>query len=137
MPRANASSLLLAIVLLVASVGAATAQSSRITPFPVSPSKPRQSGVDISVTYQFFISGQAETLEEQAKLSDQGRRAIYALLGRECDALLETIASSCEISRANVNSQINRMRSRRRGVRVSGSATYRIKFKPRNRPSTE
>ncbi|MEM1306710.1 MAG: hypothetical protein AAGG99_04225 [Pseudomonadota bacterium] len=106
--------------------------TSRITPFAVSPGRRgKQRGVEISVTYQFFISGNAQSLEDQASLSDQGRRALYTLLGRECDALLETIATTCEIRRANVNSQINRSTSRRRGVRVSGSATYRIEFKPR------
>jgi len=114
--------------------------SSGISPFRVRPSRGRQKGVEISVSYQFFLSGEATKLEEQARLSEQGRRALYTLLGRECDTLLETIARSCEITRANVNSQINRSRSAtRRGIRVSGSATYRIEFKPRQelRPTNE
>lgn len=109
-------------------------RSGGISPFPVTPStKSRQDGVDISVSYQFRLDGSATELEEQAKLSEQGRRALYSLLGRECGALLDTIAATCEVRRANVSSQINQSRMSRRGIRVSGSATYRITLKPRAR----
>ncbi|MEO0728751.1 MAG: hypothetical protein AAFY64_00030 [Pseudomonadota bacterium] len=129
--------LLGAVPLVLTSEAAAQSTSSRITPFPVGPSRGNtQRGVEISVTYQFFIRGDAQSLEEQANLSEEGRRALYTLLGRECDTLLETIAQTCEIRRANVNSQINRSTSRRRGIRVSGSATYRIGFKKRQRPNS-
>ncbi|MEO1793201.1 MAG: hypothetical protein AAFU50_01175 [Pseudomonadota bacterium] len=122
------------------STTAAAQSGSRISPFPLSKGKSAQPGsktVDISVSYQFFIEGEASKLDEQARLSEEGRRALYALLGRECGALLETIAEDCTIQRANVSSQINsRFRSSRnrpRGIRVSGSATYRITMKTRRR----
>lgn len=110
-------------------------RSGGISPFPVSPpaSNTNRNGVDISVSYQFRLDGSAASLEEQAELSEQGRRALYSLLGRECGALLDTIAATCEVRRANVSSQINQARMSRRGIRVSGSATYRITLKPRAR----
>lgn len=113
--------------------GAQAQQSSRITPFPVKPAA-KSDMVDISVSYQFQIDGDAATLEDQAKLSEEGRRALYILLGTECETLLDTIADVCEVRRANVTSQINnRARLRGRGVRVSGSATYSVRFRRRDR----
>ena len=133
------ASLLLGAGIVAGTSTEVTAQSTSpgISPFPVRPgSKPtRQRGVDISVSYQFYIPGNANDLTAQAELSEKGRRALYTLLGNECDTLIETIASSCEITRANVNSQINRSRTRRGGVRVSGSATYRIRFRNKERPA--
>ncbi|MEL6298681.1 MAG: hypothetical protein AAFV26_00925 [Pseudomonadota bacterium] len=131
---------LLASLLVLATVFAAPAfaqSGSRISPFPLGgngkkPAVGASKSVDISVSYQFFIEGEATGIEEQAKMSEEGRRALYALLGRECAALIETIAEDCTIRRANVSSQINsnyRSRNRPRGVRVSGSATYRITMK--------
>ncbi|MGI9409555.1 MAG: hypothetical protein ACR2OV_05750, partial [Hyphomicrobiaceae bacterium] len=52
-------------------------------------------------------------------------------LAKECEVLLETIATDCQMNRANVNTQLRqRNRSTREGVRVSGSATYQIQLKP-------
>ena len=123
----------------------AAAQGTGISPFPVKPKPTRPAtsqrgdGVTISVSYQFFIEGQPETIAEQAKLSEDGRKAVYALLAKECKALLETIAGDCKIQRANVSSQMNTQSSRYRqgGVRVSGSATYRITLKANNQTERE
>lgn len=106
---------------------------SRITPFALG--KRDKTGVEISVSYQFYLGGPTDTLEEQTDLSNEGRRALYKLMARECDSLLETIAETCHLDRANVTSQIstrrkNRFRSGRSGLRISGAATYRIKLKP-------
>ncbi|MEM9026735.1 MAG: hypothetical protein AAGC70_00030 [Pseudomonadota bacterium] len=135
MLRKLASSMLAAIAIALIS-GPAMAQTG-ISPFPLKPksktaSKLLGGGVSISVSYQFFMEGNPRSIEEQAVLSEKGRRAVYTLLAKECAALLETIASSCKISRANVSSQMNTSTSRyqARGVRVSGSATYRISLKP-------
>ena len=132
------AALLCALTGLAALSTPAAAQGAGITPFPVKPrptmptASPRTNGgVTISVSYQFFIEGSPETIDEQAGLSEKGRKAVYALLAKECTALLETIAESCEIQRANVSSQMNAQTSRFRegGIRVSGSATYRITLK--------
>lgn len=114
-------------------LGNAAAQSSQIKPFQLSQPKPNPNaeGVSISVSYQFFLGGNPNSIAEQAKLSEDGRRAVYTLLAQECAALLETIAATCEISRANVSSRMNTNTSRYRsgGVTISGSATYQITLK--------
>lgn len=109
------------------------AQSSRLKPFPTTGSAKKK--VNISVSYQFFLEGDTKTVEDQATLADQGRRHLYRLLAKECEVLLETIATDCRINRANVNTQLRRQtRStiRSEGVRVSGTATYQISLKPNN-----
>lgn len=108
-----------------------SAQSSRLKPFSVNGKSKKE--VTISVSYQFFLEGDTKSVEDQAELADQGRRHLYTLLAKECEVLLETIASDCRINRANVNTQLRRQtRSsvRREGVRVSGTATYQIGLKP-------
>lgn len=135
------------LLLLAANQTGAMAQTNPgISPFPLGGSNKfsrtkssKPGSINLSVSYRFFVEGDAETIQEQAELSEQGRRALYALLGRECDALLETIAEDCTIKHANVSSQINanaRRRSRSRtGVRVSGSATYQITLKRKRKPA--
>lgn len=125
-----------------ASAGPALAQSGQVKPFALStPAKPDpkendDGSVTISVSYQFVLTGDPDSISEQARLSENGRRAVYSLLANECAALLETIASSCAISRANVSSRMNTGSSRFRsgGVTVSGSANYRITLKSASGP---
>ncbi|MEZ5844955.1 MAG: hypothetical protein R3D27_14630 [Hyphomicrobiaceae bacterium] len=126
---------IIAVAMLVSLFNAsfAFAQSppaTTVPPFPLAgaPTKPP---VTISVSYQFFLTGDVRKLDDQTELADEGRKQIYRMLARECDVLLETIARECRIERANVNSQITRQRANEDGVRVTGSATYAITLKPR------
>lgn len=118
----------------------AFAQSSTLKPFPLSSSSASSasntSNVTIAVTYQFFLEGNTQTMADQAALADQGRKHLYLMLAKECVVLKETIAQSCAIQRASVNAQLrNRTRSKNKGLRISGSATYRIELKPEQRAS--
>lgn len=110
----------------------AFAQTSSLKPFPLrGPSTTTATtGVKIAVTYQFFIEGPTQTMADQAALADQGRKHLYLMLAKECVVLKETIANTCALERASVNAQLrNRSRSKNRGVRISGSASYRIELK--------
>ena len=110
----------------------AVAQSSLtplVTPFPLA-GETVKPPVTISVSYQFFLTGEVKKLDDQADLADEGRKQVYRMLARECEVLLETIARECRIDRANVNSQITRQRPNEDGVRVTGSATYLVALKP-------
>ncbi|MGI9425900.1 MAG: hypothetical protein ACR2PA_22185 [Hyphomicrobiaceae bacterium] len=116
------------LIALAISLSAA-AQSSQIKPFPITGKNKKN--VAISVSYQFFIEGETRSMGDQAELADQGRRHLYKLLAKECEVLLETIATGCAMKRANVNTQLrNTGRSSQKGIRVSGSATYQIDLKP-------
>ena len=132
------ASVTLALIMTLASHGA-VAQSSSLKPFPLSSSassSSNTSSVKIAVTYQFFLEGKTQTMAEQAALADQGRKHLYLMLAKECVVLKETIAQSCAIQRASVNAQLrNRSRSKNRGLRISGSATYTIELKPEQRAS--
>ena len=116
-------------------VTAASAQStpSKIKPFPVSPTSTSSKHVSISVSYQFFLEGNASDVDEQAKLADEGRKHLYRMLARECEVLLDTIADTCAINRANVSSRVQNLRNRQDGIQISGSATYQIELKPSQR----
>ena len=84
------------------------------------------------------MAGETKSVSDQASLADQGRRHLYMLLAKECEVLLETIATDCQMNRANVNTQLRqRNRSTREGVRVSGSATYQIQLKPNEKAAKD
>lgn len=120
---------------LIAFSAVASAQSSRVRPFPVTGGSGKP--VNISVSYQFFLEGETREMSDQAGLADQGRRHLYKLLAKECEVLLQTIASTCYMNRANVSTQLRNQSPRtQRGIRVSGSATYRVELKP-NKPNDE
>lgn len=113
--------------------GGAQAQTPTLKPFPLSGATPEEansSEVKIAVTYQFFIEGSTQTMADQAALADQGRKHLYLMLAKECVVLKQTIAETCTIQRASVNAQLRQQsRSRENGVRISGSASYRIELK--------
>ena len=92
--------------------------------------------VQISVSYQFFMTGAINELDQQTQLADAGRRQVYRMLAQECQVLLETVASTCAMERANVNTQITKQRPNNDGVRVTGSATYRIDLTPTKKTAT-
>lgn len=121
---------------VIAGTGAAHAQSSSLKPFPLGGrsatpvSTKSMLGVKIAVTYRFFIEGSTNSMADQTKLADQGRKHLYLMLAKECVVLKETIAETCSLERASVNSRMSMARRRRqKGVRVSGSASYRIALK--------
>lgn len=133
-------SIALAALLTTLASHSALAQSGPLKPFPLSgsssSSSPNTSNVKIAVTYQFFIEGSTRTMADQAALADQGRKHLYLMLAKECVVLKETIAQSCAIQRASVNAQLrNRTRSKNKGLRISGSASYTIELKPEQRAS--
>jgi len=107
---------------------AQTSHTSRVRPFPITPGD-KGKNVDIAVSYQFFLQGDTGELNEQAKLANDGRKQLYRMFAKECEVLLDTIANECAITRANVSSQAQNYRTRREGIRISGSATYRIELK--------
>lgn len=119
---------------LAVAVPAAAQTSPGLKPFPlgggVSGAPPSsRSGVKISVSYQFFLEGDTTSMEEQTALADKGRKQLYILLANECVVLKQTIAETCAIDRANVNAQLRNRTRRQDGVRISGSATYRVSLK--------
>ncbi len=123
------------IALMLAALPA-SATSPPLKPFPLG----RATGsINISVSYQFFLTGNTQSVADQTALVDQGRRHLYMLLAKECAVLLETIASDCIMNRANVNARMRQGQGSRNrdGVRVSGSATYKIKLKANSQTAAE
>lgn len=139
----RSGALLLSVLMSFMPAVPALAQSTGLQPFPLGgnvapePATSTQN-VKISVTYQFFVEGDATTMSEQSSLADRGRKHLYLMLAKECVVLKETIAETCAIERASVNAQLNQQsRSRSNGLRISGSASYRIALKPEPEPSKQ
>ena len=119
----------IAALVLLTFTSFAIAQSSSVRSFPLS-GKPRAQ--TISVSFRFALPGSAGSADSQAKMSADGRRKMYALIAKECDILLETIAQSCRLLRANVHSNIRRRGSAGQTININANATFQIEMKTEN-----
>jgi hypothetical protein len=57
----------------------------------------------ITVGMNFMLTGIADPIGEDAKLRDRTRRNVYQMAVKECELLLEMIASECRIEAININ----------------------------------
>ncbi len=57
----------------------------------------------ISIGMNFMLTGIADPIADDAKLRDRTRRNVYQMAVKECELILEMIASECRIESINVN----------------------------------
>jgi hypothetical protein len=69
----------------------------------IAPAQSDRRGVRVQLGINFFLPGPTNDGEEAAKIRDRARRSIYEMAGRECGALLDTIASECRLDSVTVN----------------------------------
>ena len=107
MPNAKAA---LAAMLVIAALGgtAGPGASQEVNPLireriTIAPSQSERRGVRVQVGISFFLPGPTNDGEEATKIRDRARRTIYEMAGRECGALLDTIASECRLDSVTVN----------------------------------
>jgi hypothetical protein len=86
--------------------------------------------VEISVSYQFSVPIKSAEPMAQVEAAEQGRRMVYDIIGKECRLLEATLASSCNVERANV--QASTQRGSAEGLSINGSASFKILLKPRS-----
>lgn len=91
----------------------------------------KKQAITVSVTYSITVPGDTSTVENSTKLQEIGRRTIYSMAQKECVIILETIAESCSMTRISVQSRNYRRRRNQTsdGIRMSGSASYRVQPK--------
>ncbi len=119
----------IAALFLLSYTSLAFAQSSSISSFPLGGKQRPQT---ISVSFRFALPGPAGSADQQAKLSEDGRRKMYSLIAKECELLLATIARACRLVRANVNSNIRRRGSSRQTININANATFNIELRTAN-----
>lgn len=57
----------------------------------------------VSVGLNFMLTGISDLIGDDAKLRDRTRRNVYQMALKECEMLLEMIASECRIETININ----------------------------------
>ncbi|MCB1550265.1 MAG: hypothetical protein KDJ41_20885 [Hyphomicrobiaceae bacterium] len=124
----------LATALLAASLTVlawpATAQNNPIRSFPIGGDVPRHPQM-ITVGFRFSVPGDTGSAEKQGALAEEGRRAVYMLMSKECQILLATIATTCRLKHANVHTSTRPGRGDMKGtVDIHGNASYEVELKP-------
>ena len=87
----------------------------------------------VSLGFNLTISAAEAESTSQGRLvpAESTRRAFYQLIAAECDILLATIASSCQLSNASVNIAEQRHNQPSPYVQINGSGNFAITLKPK------
>lgn len=83
----------------------------------------------VSVQYMLRLPLKSDDVAEQESVMEKGRRRLYEIGARECDAILATLASSCTLSSLNVQSNNYRQRNEDYFVTLTANAQYQIELK--------
>jgi len=87
----------------------------------------------VTVQYNFALPVRPNDVDSQRTVMEQGRTMIYQLAAKECEMLLATIASSCQLERLNL--QTNIARHHRPGeelINLSANAQFKIELKAKS-----
>ena len=121
-------------------IASASAQSPSVQPLTprvateFSSQQQRQEGmVRVQSTISYFVPGPTDDGEAAQKLRDRARRQIYESAARECNVLMETLASTCRMenitSNLNVSSRQYNNPNQIEGFTINGSMSYQITLK--------
>lgn len=83
----------------------------------------------VSVQYMLRLPLKSDDVAEQEKVMETGRRRLYEIGAKECEAILATLASSCTLSSLNVQSNNYRQRNEDNFVTLTANAQYQIEVK--------
>jgi len=85
--------------------------------------------VSVNVSYNLQLPAGPGTAELLSSVERNARKSMYTLAAKECEALLATIASSCQITAINVSTQINRYPSQVPTLYISSNVSMQIALK--------
>lgn len=94
----------------------------------------RQEGtVRVQITISYFVPGPTDDGEAAQKLRDRSRRQIYETAARECNVLMETLASTCRMENITSNLSVTGCQynnaNQIEGFTINGSMSYQITLK--------
>lgn len=82
----------------------------------------------ITIGMNFTMAGVSDPIADDAKLRERTRRNVYQMAVKECELLLEMIASECRIEAININ--LNRNPQSQDSINVNASLGLRATPKP-------
>ena len=85
--------------------------------------------VNVSYNLQLPAGPGPDTAELLSSAERDARKSMYTLAAKECEALLATIASSCQITAINVSTQINRYPGQVPTLYISSNVSMQIALK--------
>jgi hypothetical protein len=128
------SRLFLAAILLSSILPcAALAQSTSRVLSQAQPAGASDGPITVTVQYSFALPVKSNDVDSQRTTMEQSRIMLYEMTAKECEMLLATIASSCQLSGLNLHSNVARP-----GLpgyelmNVSGNAQFKIVLKPKS-----
>ena len=89
--------------------------------------------ITVTVQYNFALPVKPNDVDSQRTVMEQGRTMLYQMTAKECEMLLASIASSCQLERLNL--QTNIARHHRPGeelINLSANAQFKIELKPKS-----
>ena len=123
MPR-TASILTIATLVYVSLIPSAVARSLVVPGL-------HTKAIQVSVNYSINLPLGGGEPADQIKAMREGRKMLYKMAVGECDVLVETIASSCALTRLNARSNLSTRQPAQAHVNISASAQFSIQLKPR------
>ena len=85
--------------------------------------------VNVSYNLQLPAGPGPDTAELLSRAERDARKSMYMLTSKECEDLLATIASSCQITAINVSTQINRYPGQVPTLYISSNVSMQIALK--------
>ena len=82
----------------------------------------------ISIGMNFMLTGVGDPIADDAKLREKTRRNVYQIALRECELIIEMIASECRIETININLNRNNPQSLES---VNVNATIALRASPK------
>lgn len=80
--------------------------------------------VRVNIGMNFMLTGVSDPIGDDARLRDRTRRNVYQMALKECDLLLELLASECRIEAISIN--LNRNLQAADSINVSASVALRV-----------
>ena len=83
--------------------------------------------IRVQSNVNYFVQGPSGSNEEAIAAQAKARQQFYVQASKECDVLLQTIASTCRLDQVNVNIQNQRYHPQQaEGFTLSGSMSFTI-----------
>lgn len=87
--------------------------------------------LQVSLSFNLVLPATEAGMTGKLLPAESTRRAFYQVITAECEVLLATIASACQLTNASINISEQRHNQPQPYVQINGSGSFAITLKPR------